>query len=51
MTEPHVQLISCDEAGFTGPELLDPDQPVFTYAAVDLDPAEASAIIESVRAR
>lgn len=45
------RLISCDEAGFTGPELLNEDQPVFAYAAVDLTPAEAQAIIDTTRAK
>lgn len=45
------RLISCDEAGFTGPELLNEDQPVFAYAAVDLTPAEAQAIIDATRAK
>ena len=29
-------LISCDEAGFTGPTLLDDHQPIFAYTAIDL---------------
>ncbi|WP_338825509.1 DUF3800 domain-containing protein (plasmid) [Bradyrhizobium septentrionale] len=45
------RLISCDEAGFTGPNLLDEDQPVFAYTAIDLTPAEAQSIIDSARAR
>lgn len=45
------RLISCDEAGFTGPELLNEDQPVFTYAAVDLTPAEAQSIVDATRAK
>jgi len=44
-------LISCDEAGFTGPELLNEDQPVFAYAAVDLTPAEAQSIVDATRAK
>lgn len=45
------RLISCDEAGFTGPELLNEDQPVFAYAAVDLTAAEAQAIVDATRAK
>jgi hypothetical protein len=48
MQEP-ARLISCDEAGFTGPELLNEDQPFFVYAAVDLTPTEAQAIIDRTR--
>jgi len=44
------RLISCDEAGFTGPELLNEDQPYFVYAAVDLSSAEAKAIVDRTRA-
>jgi hypothetical protein len=49
MAQP-ARLISCDEAGYTGPELLNEDQPFFVYAAVDLTPAEAQAIIDRTRA-
>ncbi|MBN9489831.1 MAG: DUF3800 domain-containing protein [Alphaproteobacteria bacterium] len=51
MTTPPARLISCDEAGFTGPRMLDDDQPVFAYTAIDLTPEEAQAIVDSVRAR
>ena len=44
-------LISCDEGGFTGPNLLDPSQPVFSYASIDLTASEAQAIIDKVRER
>ncbi|WP_439373145.1 hypothetical protein [Bradyrhizobium sp. DASA03120] len=37
------RLISCDEAGFTGNNLLDPDQPMFSYASHDLTLAEADS--------
>jgi hypothetical protein len=45
----HARLISCDEAGFTGPELLNEEQPFFVYASVDFTPTEAEAIIERTR--
>ena len=45
------RLISCDEAGFTGPGLLDENQPYFVYAAVDLAPDEAAAVLQSTRGR
>jgi hypothetical protein len=44
-------LISCDEAGYTGPKLLDDNQPYFAYAAVDLTPDEAAAIVASARTK
>ena len=43
------QLISCDEAGFTGPKLLDDNQPYFAYAAIDLTLEEAAEIVETAR--
>lgn len=49
MTNSEPQLISCDESGFTGPHLLDHDQPVFAYAAIDLTNEEAQALIEWIR--
>lgn len=37
--------IYCDEAGFTGNNLLDLRQPYFAYAAVAIEPEEAAAIV------
>jgi hypothetical protein len=51
MTTTPVRLISCDEAGFTGPRMLDEDQPVFAYTAIDLTLAEAQSIVDDIRAR
>lgn len=51
MTDSEPRLISCDEGGFTGPHLLDHDQPVFAYAAVDFANSEAEAVIASARAK
>ncbi len=45
------QLICCDEAGFTGDHLLDPDQRYFAYASHDLGLAEANALLSGVRSR
>lgn len=45
------RLISCDEAGFTGNNLLNSDQPFFTYASHDLSLAEADDLIRLVRSR
>ncbi|WP_281040036.1 DUF3800 domain-containing protein [Mesorhizobium sp. M8A.F.Ca.ET.021.01.1.1] len=44
-------LISCDEAGFTGPKLLDEDQTIFAYAAIDLTADEGKVIVEEMRAK
>ena len=41
-----VQAIYFDESGFTGNNLLDPDQPVFAYTGVALNP-EAAAYLHS----
>lgn len=45
-----ITLISCDEAGFTGPALLDPVQPYFVYASHDLTVAESEQLIADIRA-
>lgn len=42
--------IFCDEAGHTGPDLLNKDQPVFAYASLAISDQEAWEIIESARA-
>ena len=42
--------IACDEAGHTGPELLDKDQRYFAYASVAITDAEASEIVRQARA-
>lgn len=44
-----IGLISCDEAGFTGPKLLDADQPFFVYASHDLTVEESEKIIAELR--
>ena len=41
--------IYCDEAGNSGQNLLDPDQPFFVLASTDLGSVEASELIERVR--
>ncbi|MCO7728852.1 DUF3800 domain-containing protein [Brucella intermedia] len=45
------RLISCDEAGYTGPKLLDDNQPYFAYAAIDLTPEEAADIVATTRGK
>jgi hypothetical protein len=42
--------IACDEAGHTGPELLDRDQRYFAYGSVALSDDEAFTIIRKARA-
>lgn len=44
-------LISCDESGFTGNKMLDPNQRHFSYASHDLSLSEAEALIREARAR
>lgn len=44
-------LISCDEAGFTGPKLLNDSQPIFAYAAIDLSAGEASTLVGEIKAK
>lgn len=46
---PH--LISCDEAGFTGNDMLNPDQPHFAYASHDLPLDEARNLVTDLKAR
>lgn len=41
--------VFCDESGFTGNRLLDAEQEIFSYAAVAIDPSEASEIVSRVR--
>jgi Protein of unknown function (DUF3800) len=45
------RLVCCDEAGFTGPALLDPEQPYFSYASHDLPLQEAVQVIREARSR
>lgn len=43
------QTIYCDEAGFTGNNMLDAQQPMFTYASVAMDQTEAMDLIVRIR--
>lgn len=43
------QRIYCDEAGFTGDRMLDAQQPMFTYASVAIDEAEAAELVAQIR--
>ena len=42
--------VSCDEAGHTGPDLLQKDQRMFAFASVAIGDAEAFEIIRKARA-
>lgn len=52
MTELEVAgtLISFDESGFTGPDLLNEDQPYFVYASHDLSVEEAAEFLDKLKA-
>lgn len=43
--------IYCDEAGFTGANLLDADQPHFTFASTDIDESRARELLDEIIAR
>jgi hypothetical protein len=45
------QNVYCDEAGFSGNNLLDANQPFFTYSAVALDEADAANTVKEAIAR
>ena len=46
-----VQTVFCDESGHTGNNLADTAQPLFVYAAVAIDNAEAASIIGNLASR
>lgn len=43
--------VYCDDAGFTGDNLLNPAQPFFAYAAVAVEPDQAAALVAELRSR
>lgn len=43
------RLISCDEAGFTGNDLLNADQPYFAFASIDLSIKEGQELVDQIR--
>jgi hypothetical protein len=43
--------IACDESGFSGSNLLDPDTRVFTHASLQVGPGEARRAVEDLRDR
>lgn len=45
------QSIYCDEAGFSGNNLLDPNQPFFTYAAVAIEHGAAEELVRDTISR
>ncbi len=40
--------IFCDESGYTGPDLLDPQDPYFSFASVAITPDEASELVNRI---
>ncbi|MGF7151884.1 hypothetical protein FHS96_005552 [Sphingomonas zeicaulis] len=48
---PMVTTIYCDDAGFTGDNLLNPDQPFFAYAATAVEPSQANGLVAELRSR
>jgi len=46
--QPGTHTVYCDEAGFTGNNLLDYQQPFFAYSAVAIEPAEAAEIVDRI---
>ena len=48
-TETLAHTIYCDEAGFTGNNLLDEHQPAFAYASVAIEETEAERIVRRLR--
>ncbi|MGH6872179.1 MAG: DUF3800 domain-containing protein [Rhizomicrobium sp.] len=43
------QRIYCDEAGYTGPRLLDATQPFFVYSSVAIEAGEADDLVGQIR--
>ena len=48
-TQTLAQTIYCDEAGFTGNNLLDEQQPAFSYASVAIEETDADRIVRQLR--
>lgn len=46
-----VTTVFCDDAGFTGDNLLNPEQPFFAYSAVAVEEAQAAALVRELRDR
>lgn len=47
---PEILDVSCDEAGHTGPDLLQKDQRMFAFSSVAMSDVEAFEIIRKARA-
>ena len=43
----HLHKVYFDESGYTGSNFLDPEQPVFTVASIDIEESEARAILKA----
>jgi hypothetical protein len=46
-----MQTVFCDESGFTGDNLWEPEQPYFAYAAVAISEERAAEIIKEARSK
>lgn len=46
-----MKTVFCDESGFSGNNLWDPEQPHFAFAGVQIEEAEASDVIREARAK
>lgn len=44
-----MDTLFCDESGFTGQDLLNPDQRYFSYSSVLIDPVEADEIVAQLK--
>jgi hypothetical protein len=44
-------IIYCDEAGFTGNNLLDPTQPYFVFGSVDIENSHAQELIDEAKSK
>lgn len=44
-----ITTVYCDDAGFTGDNLLNPQQPFFAYSAVAIEPDQAAALVKELR--
>jgi hypothetical protein len=49
--KPIIMPIYCDEAGYTGYNLLEENQPYFVYAAIDIEENIATNFIDSMKAK
>ena len=46
-----ITSVFCDDAGFTGDNLLNKEQPYFAYSAVAIEPDAAALLVQELRSR